>query len=107
MKKNQANETPIACSSGRCPSGINHRKASESAGTRTQDQRIKSPLLYRLSYTLVGCDEGEPEGQTEKKQPGVTRFTPGFFPMCRVFSPFVKRSGQDSNLRKGLTPSPI
>ncbi len=26
--------------------------SNESAGTRTQDQRIKSPLLYRLSYTL-------------------------------------------------------
>ena len=28
------------------------RKKSEGAGTRTQDQRIKSPLLYQLSYTL-------------------------------------------------------
>ncbi len=27
------------------------RKANESAGTRTQDLRIKSALLYRLSYT--------------------------------------------------------
>ena len=25
---------------------------SEAAGTRTQDLRIKSPLLYRLSYSL-------------------------------------------------------
>ncbi len=25
---------------------------NEGAGTRTQDQRIKSPLLYRLSYAL-------------------------------------------------------
>ncbi len=25
---------------------------SEAAGTRTRDQRIKSPLLYRLSYSL-------------------------------------------------------
>lgn len=44
--------------------GLGHKKtleirknsrvfANESAGTRTQDQRIKSPLLYRLSYTLV------------------------------------------------------
>lgn len=24
---------------------------SEAAGTRTRDQRIKSPLLYRLSYS--------------------------------------------------------
>jgi len=28
------------------------KKANEGAGTRTQDQRIKSPLLYRLSYAL-------------------------------------------------------
>ena len=28
-------------------------EGSEGAGTRTLDQRIKSPLLYRLSYTLV------------------------------------------------------
>ena len=27
-------------------------KKNEGAGTRTQDQRIKSPLLYQLSYTL-------------------------------------------------------
>ena len=26
--------------------------SSEAAGTRTQDQRIKSPMLYRLSYSL-------------------------------------------------------
>jgi hypothetical protein len=26
--------------------------ASDRAGTRTQDQRIKSPLLYRLSYPV-------------------------------------------------------
>lgn len=32
-------------------------KASEGAGTRTQDQRIKSPLLYRLSYALA-CAAG-------------------------------------------------
>jgi hypothetical protein len=28
------------------------RKGNEVAGTRTQDLRIKSPLLYRLSYNL-------------------------------------------------------
>jgi hypothetical protein len=28
------------------------KEKSEGAGTRTLDQRIKSPLLYRLSYTL-------------------------------------------------------
>ena len=27
--------------------------AHETAGTRTQDLRIKSPLLYRLSYDLA------------------------------------------------------
>jgi hypothetical protein len=26
----------------------------ESAGTRTQDPRLKRPLLYRLSYRLEG-----------------------------------------------------
>jgi hypothetical protein len=28
------------------------RKENENAGARTQDLRIKSPLLYRLSYIL-------------------------------------------------------
>ncbi len=32
----------------RCPPIIEN----EAAGTRTQDLRIKSPLLYRLSYNL-------------------------------------------------------
>ena len=36
---------------------------SEAAGARTQDQRIKSPMLYRLSYSLeshrtADCDTG-------------------------------------------------
>ena len=29
------------------------KKTSEGAGARTLDLRIKSPLLYRLSYTLI------------------------------------------------------
>ena len=29
------------------------RHKSEAVGTRTRDLRIKSPLLYRLSYCLV------------------------------------------------------
>ena len=29
------------------------RKANEPAGDRTRDLRIKSPLLYQLSYRLV------------------------------------------------------
>ena len=28
------------------------KSESEGAGTRTQDQRIKSPLLYQLSYRV-------------------------------------------------------
>jgi hypothetical protein len=28
-------------------------KTSEGTGTRTQDLRIKSPLLYRLSYAFI------------------------------------------------------
>jgi hypothetical protein len=28
------------------------KRLSEGGGTRTHDQRIKSPLLYRLSYAL-------------------------------------------------------
>ncbi len=31
-------------------------KASEGAGARTLDLRIKSPLLYQLSYALVRLD---------------------------------------------------
>ena len=31
---------------------VNARPAIEGAGTRTRDLRIKSPLLYRLSYAL-------------------------------------------------------
>ena len=31
------------------------KNMSEGGGTRTHDQRIKSPLLYRLSYALKGC----------------------------------------------------
>ena len=30
---------------------------SESAGIRTQDLRLKRPLLYRLSYTPTGCKQ--------------------------------------------------
>ena len=32
----------------------------EGAGTRTRDLRIKSPLLYRLSYALGRLDRGCP-----------------------------------------------
>ena len=37
------------------------RKDNEDAGTRTRDQRIKSQLLYQLSYILnfsKTCNEG-------------------------------------------------
>ncbi len=34
---------------------VNRRKSSEDVGARTQDLRIKSPLLYRLSY-ILGSD---------------------------------------------------
>ncbi len=33
--------------------GFSGKDASESGGTRTLDPRIKSPLLYRLSYALA------------------------------------------------------
>ena len=29
-------------------------KSGDRAGTRTQDHRIKSPMLYRLSYPVTG-----------------------------------------------------
>ena len=32
--------------------GVNHGKKNEAAGARTLDLRIKSPLLYQLSYSL-------------------------------------------------------
>ena len=51
-------------------------KASEAAGARTQDQRIKSPMLYRLSYSLgshrteaVGADNGPPS-RTHRRRRG-------------------------------------
>lgn|GEM_PF-4581356 len=34
-------------------SACDGRSGNETAGTRTQDPRIKSPLLYRLSYGLA------------------------------------------------------
>jgi hypothetical protein len=36
---------------------------NEGGGTRTHDQRIKSPLLYRLSYAFVPSREGLDEGE--------------------------------------------
>ncbi len=35
------------------------KNTSEGGGTRTHDQRIKSPLLYRLSYALAAVIAGE------------------------------------------------
>src|SRR5271154_1186697 len=32
-------------------------RKNEAAGTRTQDLRIKSPLLYRLSYSLSASEK--------------------------------------------------
>ena len=37
--------------------------ANDRAGTRTQDQRIKSPLLYRLSYPVSGDFQITPPGR--------------------------------------------
>lgn len=48
----QAAEMALATGSRRTTSGKNPERRSEGAGTRTQDLRIKSPLLYRLSYAL-------------------------------------------------------
>ena len=44
---------------------------SEAAGTRTQDQRIKSPMLYRLSYSL-GDNRTEANGGSN----GITAWSP-------------------------------
>lgn len=36
---------------GACKTKAYEMKSNESVGTRTQDLRLKRPLLYRLSYT--------------------------------------------------------
>ena len=49
---------------------------SEAAGTRTRDQRIKSPLLYRLSYSpQLGLKYDKP---IAKRQPLGDSKTDGF-----------------------------
>jgi hypothetical protein len=40
------------------PSLLCAGKENEGAGARTQDLRIKSPLLYQLSYTLKKAARG-------------------------------------------------
>src|SRR3989442_12628129 len=42
--------SPAVTTGGRGPGG---RRVYEAAGGRTQDLRIKSPLLYQLSYRLL------------------------------------------------------
>jgi hypothetical protein len=52
------NATIIAQETGLCPEGSGEVEENEGAGARTQDLRIKSPLLYQLSYTLkTGASE--------------------------------------------------
>ena len=60
----------------RRPAVVPDDEASEAAGARTQDQRIKSPMLYRLSYSLgshrteaVGADNGPPS-RTHRRRRG-------------------------------------
>ena len=41
---------------------------TEGAGTRTQDLRLKRPVLYQLSYTLRGLDLSESRIGCRKRQ---------------------------------------
>ena len=43
---------------------IYSKKNGERAGTRTLDRRIKSPLLYQLSYTLADLRQQVDGGRT-------------------------------------------
>lgn len=98
------------------------KEKSEGAGTRTQDQRIKSPLLYRLSYALGPQDlrcflkrhflrhnSGHNVG-ARTAQRGVLGLRRCGQPLPSSGSPpegKKQRSGQDSNLRNRLPSSPI
>lgn len=43
--------------------------ANEPGGTRTHDLRIKSPLLYQLSYELEHWKGGRGSARKERKRP--------------------------------------
>jgi integrase len=68
------------------PGALSHRAASvcisEGAGIRTQDLRIKSPLLYQLSYAFQVLGAMVPE--IDQISPALNH---GVFRPCRAFAP--------------------
>src|SRR5258705_5450746 len=50
----------MLCGDNRGGGGAGGRHSNEAAGDRTQDLRIKSPLLYQLSYRLGWPKDSDP-----------------------------------------------